>query len=276
MPEIIEAALQADLRDGQLRRAQERSRMADAEVIDVGDRCFAECFFEETAEILLIHSGQRCQLSKSKGMLVVLADVADYGLQKLHARVVHRLVRGEQSMLRENSENVKKRRLDLQLRNGTFDGKLIQLVSVFPEKDRADPEEFLLDFRKSRVLRPKESRKRKLMLCQWKQKLFLRRVRSSEGEQVRREDNRLFTVPVRIGGQCMQLSAVDKAEAGADKMSQRHIDFHLIRVLLKINNLDGLVPVVLDRKWKARRIAGTHRLVKCTWKAEAPMLPCFL
>ena len=74
----------------------------------------------------------------------------------------------------------------------------------------------------------------------------------------------------------MQLSTVDKAEAGADKMSQRHIDFHLIRVLLKINNLDGLVPVVLDRKWKARRIAGTHRLVKCTWKAEAPMLSCFL
>ena len=74
----------------------------------------------------------------------------------------------------------------------------------------------------------------------------------------------------------MQLSAVDKAEAGAAKMSQRHIDFHLIRVLLKINNLDGLVPVVLDRKWKARRIASTHRLVKCTWKAKAPMLPCFL
>ena len=73
----------------------------------------------------------------------------------------------------------------------------------------------------------------------------------------------------------MQLSDVDKTKAWAFEMSQCHIDINLIRVLLKIDDLDGFMPVMFDRKWKTRRISLTHRLVKCTWKTEASMLPCF-
>ena len=92
MPKIIEATFQADLRDRQFGRTQQCCRMPDTEVIDVGNGCFAKCFFEKTAEILLVHSGKRSQLSKRKRMLVVLADVADHGLKKLHARVACRFI----------------------------------------------------------------------------------------------------------------------------------------------------------------------------------------
>ena len=51
MTQVIKTALQADLCDGQLCRAQQRRRMPDAEVIDVGNRCFAEWLFEKPAEV---------------------------------------------------------------------------------------------------------------------------------------------------------------------------------------------------------------------------------
>ena len=73
----------------------------------------------------------------------------------------------------------------------------------------------------------------------------------------------------------MQFSAVDKTKAWAFEMSQCHIDINLIRVLLKIDDLDGFMPVMFDRKWKTRRISLTHRLVKCTWKTEISMLSFF-
>ena len=73
----------------------------------------------------------------------------------------------------------------------------------------------------------------------------------------------------------MQFSAVDKTKAWAFEMSQRHIDINLIRVLLKIDDLDRFVPVMFDRKWKSGRTGFRHCLVKCTWKTEASMLPCF-
>lgn len=47
MSEIIEPAFQTDLRDGQFGRAQQRCRMLDAKVIDIGNGCFAEGFFEK-------------------------------------------------------------------------------------------------------------------------------------------------------------------------------------------------------------------------------------
>ena len=115
MSEIIEPAFQTDLRDGQFGRAQQRCRMPDAKVIDIGNGCFAEGFFEKTAEVLLIHSGKCSQLSKRKRTLVVLADITDHGLEKLYARVVYRIVQGKQIILGKNSENTQKCCLDPQL-----------------------------------------------------------------------------------------------------------------------------------------------------------------
>ena len=73
----------------------------------------------------------------------------------------------------------------------------------------------------------------------------------------------------------MQFSTVNKTKAWAFEMGHRHIDVNLIRVLLKIDDLDWFVPVMFDRKWETRRIDFTHRLIKGTWKTEASMLPCF-
>ena len=115
MPEIIEPAFQADLRDWKFSCAKQRCRMPDTEVIDIRNRCFAECFLEKTAEVLLIHSGKCSQLSKRKRTLVVLADITDHGLEKLYARVVYRIVQGKQIILGKNSENTQKCCLDPQL-----------------------------------------------------------------------------------------------------------------------------------------------------------------
>ena len=42
MPEIIEPAFQTDLRDLQFGRTQQCCRMADTEVVDIGNGCFTE------------------------------------------------------------------------------------------------------------------------------------------------------------------------------------------------------------------------------------------
>lgn len=252
MSEIVEAALHAHLRDGDVCGAQQISRLSDPVLVDVADRRLAERLTEKPAEILLVQPCDVRELADPDRTAVILMDVRDHLLEQLDARILRGLAHEQQVLFSEHGEHREQVSTDPELSSRRAHGELLRKIRVFPVKYSADPEKAGLQSGKGRVPLEEKGGKRQPVRQKRGDELLLGEIRRVKSENPGGKYERLLLIVIRLRDERVQLPAVDKADTRPVDGALLHIDLDLIDAALEVDHLGHIVPVVLDRKRDAR------------------------
>lgn len=113
--QIVEATVQADFQYRTVRFPQKGDGFFDAHFVDVCHGGLAYGLFEETAEILLIHINQFCQITDIDFFRIIFMNIGQDFLNRLYTVVRTSLTLGEEAKIAEDGQYPKQGGFDAQL-----------------------------------------------------------------------------------------------------------------------------------------------------------------
>ena len=111
--QIVVAAFQTDIRDGQVSLLQHAPRLLDAVFVDILHGRAADSLFKKTTEVLFVEIDLRRQVGDVDLLLIIVLDIGENGLDILHALVVVLLRRCEKMVLGEGGQQEEQGGLDV-------------------------------------------------------------------------------------------------------------------------------------------------------------------
>lgn len=249
VPKVVVAAFQADLRDREVGLLEQAEGLLDAVLVDIFDRGAPDDLFKKTAEILFVHAGLLRQVVDVDFFLIILTDVGQCFFDHLHPFVMVFLHGGEEAVAGKYGQDAEQGGLDVQLVGQVVGHGAVALGQVCGERAEGlhDLCKCGVNGGKCGVVGKKEAGEAYLPVLHGLDQLHLRGVVGVKAEDAGGKDDGILPEAAGLlGDDAVELAGVDEVQAFGADGKLLHVDLQAELPAGKIQDLDLVVPVVLD------------------------------